>query len=705
MKKKIVKLLSAVLLCVALIIPFGLTSLAGSSTWDVTVDGVVYYILMNAKYTDTGIDITASARVKGYDKETVPEDVVIHPTVQSDSVYGILDCPVVGIFQKAFNGCDKMKTLTIEDNPNLKFIDEFAFCYCKNLTDIKLPDDFKEISYGMFYGCSSLTSFNFPKSVEKIATNGLSDCGFESFTVPSQIKVLDKYAFANNQKLKELSFESIPESFGEEVFANCKLLEKINFPEGIKEIYNGMFADCKGLKSIEIPNTVETISKNAFNGCTSLTDVKIPTSVKIIGEGAFSKCTSLAEINIPNSVTELELGAFEGCTALKNVKMANSIKTFGNSAFSDCTSLVSFTIPNSVTTLGSTVFSGCTSLKSVDIPPSVKTMGYGVFMKCTALTKFEIPDTVTKLGHSMFSGCTYLESVKLPDAATSYYFMFYNCKMLKKVDIGASVEDIRSAFNGCTGLRELYLPASVKTLGSSFIADCPKLSRITVDEKNPYYSSDENGILYNKNKTKLIKSPQGMGYSVSIPRSVTEIGEKAFEGCTDMKMVRISKNVTTIHYSAFYTVTKPYKTMEGITFICREGSAAYEFAQKNSIATITKCDHYDIEHIYFAPTCTKKGYRCDICKECREKFTESEYLPATGHTAGEWELSGDGKEIKKCKDCGEILETREAQPLDTNGSNQVIGEDNVGKAPTQPTSFMARLTSFFVRIFGILFRK
>lgn len=95
-KKRIVKILSAVLLCAALIIPFGLTSLAVSN-WNITVDGVVYKIIMATKYTDTEILVSAAAYVNGYDKETVPEDVVILPEVQSDSVYGMLDCPVVGI--------------------------------------------------------------------------------------------------------------------------------------------------------------------------------------------------------------------------------------------------------------------------------------------------------------------------------------------------------------------------------------------------------------------------------------------------------------------------------------------------------------------------------------------------------------------------------------------------------------------------------
>ncbi len=100
-------------------------------------------------------------------------------------------------------------------------------------------------------------------------------------------------------------------------------------------------------------------------------------------------------------------------------------------------------------------------------------------------------------------------------------------------------------------------------------------------------------------------------------------------------------------------------------------------------------------------TCTKKGYRCDICKECRERFTESEYLPATGHTAGEWELSEDGREVKKCNDCGEILETREAQKPETNGSGHGISEDNVAETPAPQMSFFARLTSFFLRIFKL----
>ncbi len=78
------------------------------------------------------------------------------------------------------------------------------------------------------------------------------------------------------------------------------------------------------------------------------------------------------------------------------------------------------------------------------------------------------------------------------------------------------------------------------------------IKSIVVDEKNQYYSSDKYGVLFNKDKTTIIKYPQGdTRINYIIPDSVTTIGAKAFYNSYYLKNVVIRNNVVTIEDYAF----------------------------------------------------------------------------------------------------------------------------------------------------------
>jgi len=77
------------------------------------------------------------------------------------------------------------------------------------------------------------------------------------------------------------------------------------------------------------------------------------------------------------------------------------------------------------------------------------------------------------------------------------------------------------------------------------------LISIGVDENNSLYSS-EDGVLFNKEKTSILKYPQGKkSNTYIIPDSVTTIEEWAFENCVNLKSITIPDNVTTIGAWAF----------------------------------------------------------------------------------------------------------------------------------------------------------
>ncbi len=245
------------------------------------------------------------------------------------------------------------------------------------------------------------------------------------------------------------------------------------------------------------------------------------------------------EVVIPRTlggknVTSIGEHAFYGCESLTNVTIPDSVTTIGDYAFSNCTSLASVTIPNSVTTIGMVAFNGCTSLTSVTIPDSVTTIGEDAFSFCTSLTSVTIPDSVTTIGDCAFRGCTTLASVTIPDSVTT-------------------IGDL--AFYNCTTLASVIIPNSVTTIGKNAFSNCTSLENIIVGENNAYYLSI-NGVLFNKDKSKLIYYPAGMkNISYTIPDGVTTIGDYAFYNCTSLASVTIPDSVTTIENDAFSRCT------------------------------------------------------------------------------------------------------------------------------------------------------
>jgi len=217
--------------------------------------------------------------------------------------------------------------------------------------------------------------------------------------------------------------------------------------------------------------------------------------VTSIGSSAFYGCTNLSAITV--DALNSAYSSVDG--VLFNKSQTTLIQCPGGKAGS-------YTIPNSVTSIGIGAFSHCTGLTNVTIPNSVKYIGEGAFNSCINLTSVTIPNSVTSIGSYAFSGCTSLTNVTIPNSVTS--------------------------------------------IGSYAFSDCTSLSAITVDASNSFYSSVE-GVLFDKSQTTLIECPGGKAGSYTIPNSVTNIGTRAFFGCTSLASVTIPNSVTSIGELAF----------------------------------------------------------------------------------------------------------------------------------------------------------
>ena len=291
--------------------------------------------------------------------------------------------------------------------------------------------------------------------------------------------------------------------------------------------YNGLpvlgiasyaFSNNLGIKNVYIHKGALVIDQCAFRGCISLTSITIPDSVTSIGSYAFSGCSGLTSITIPDSVMSIGLGAFNGCTGLESLTLpfvggSASNNTylsyiFGANSYSSNpdyvpSSLKDVIISNKCTSISSDAFYYCSSLTSVIIPDSVTSIGKSAFYNCSRLTSITIPDSVTSIGNFAFYDCTSLTSVTILDSVTS---------------IGSST------FHGCDNL-------TIKWIITDLATFCSRSHNF--GSKAELYM---NGSLIT---------------DLSIPDSVTSIGNYALSGCTSLKSVIIPDSVTSIGLGSF----------------------------------------------------------------------------------------------------------------------------------------------------------
>ena len=285
----------------------------------------------------------------------------------------------------------------------------------------------------------------------------------------------------------------------------------------------------------------------------SIKRVVIGNGVTGIGDHAFSGCTSLTSVTLPNSVTSIKWGAFSGCTSLTSVTIPDSVTKIGWCAFSGCTGLTSVTISNSVTSIEESTFSGCTGLTTVYIPAGVTSIGNYAFSGCTSLTSVTIPDSVTSIGYGAFKGCTGLTSVMIPDSVTGIY---------------------SSAFENCTSLTKVRIPAGATVVSSDAFDGCTAITEFTVAEENASYTAEE-GVLFDKDMTKIILYPKGKSGSYTIPSSVICILPELFSGCAGLTNIVIPNSVTEINMRAFSDCT----SLTAVTIpdsVTEIGRAAFE---------------------------------------------------------------------------------------------------------------------------------
>ena len=385
------------------------------------------------------------------------------------------------------------------------------------------------------------------------------------------VAILDKFTIG--------TAEYVVTSIGECAFWMNKNIKTVIIPETVTDIEAGAFKYCDSLTAVQLPDGLTQIADGLFYGCSQLVSVNIPSSVCSIGSYAFSQCSSLNNLTLPASLTFIgrfafndtpwynalyneapdgpfyigpQLVGYKGDAPTGELTIKDGTTCIGTEALRNCNRLTSVTIPESVAYIDYEAFYGCAGLTAVHITnmaawcniefqeefrSSSNPLFYAhhLFLNGEEVTDLVIPDGVTSIGRYAFDNCTALTSITISDGVTRVGSQaFRSCGNLTSVTIPPSVTTIESyAFIWCFNLNAVHISDLAAWCGNSFYHSC-----LFAYGAHFYLKGEE---------VKDLVIPEGVAgigngtfedysylTSVTIPKSVTTIGENAFNGCKNL---------------------------------------------------------------------------------------------------------------------------------------------------------------------------
>ncbi|MCM1114315.1 MAG: leucine-rich repeat protein [Clostridium sp.] len=499
----------------------------------------------------------------------------------------------------------------------------FMYCQIKSLVfEEKVVDGIvqgtKSIGDSAFQYTSYMTKVVLPASLESLGTAALANSGFDEIDLSRTMLTEIPDSCFNYTKLKSIKFPENLEKIGQSAFASCEVLGNKKYsskayfelPETVYYIGNKAFSKAgitefhmtsnredvylgigalsgnSGLEKVTLPKHLTRISSSLLSSCGKLTDITIPASVETIGASAFSDDTSLKNITFEegSNLKSIEEYAFRSNKALESIVLPDTVASIGNQAFNYCSGLINIILPRQIETIGTVAFANTTSLTTAIVP------------------SFSVDLTASKLGNN--GGCVIygylgspvesyakdnsIEFREIDDAyGTGYYdslsgtfdggtwkVIVESQKMTLKF-FGESIKDVNNltCSNGINiTLKELLSRYAVKRLVFA--------EGVTEIGDSAFYNRD--GVL---DDISVISLPIGLTSiganafrdcnltSITIPDTVTTIGEYAFQGNPMTGEIKLSAAMSNIPKGMFkntqiskFTIPEQITTIEAEAF-------------------------------------------------------------------------------------------------------------------------------------------
>ncbi len=306
-------------------------------------------------------------------------------------------------------------------------------------------------------------------------------------------------------------------------------------------------------KTVVIPKTVKSFCDETF----------INNGVKDFKVSADNKYFSAENGVLYNKSKSVIMKYPEGKKIGSTYTVKKSVKEIADRAF-DSLKIKKVILPEGLIKIGMRSFGDC-PMKSIEFPSTLQTIGELAFVDCP-LESLTFPASLKTIGKRAFC---YFDWDDEDNGKKS---------TLVSINLNDGLETIaKEAFSG-TSLKTVTIPSTVKKIAYDAF-ECKKLTKYVVAESSPYYSADD-GILYNKSKTKIICVPNGKKltgkftvadgvreinkYTFSdkgitelvLPDSVIKLGEESFYSCEKLKSVTFGSGLREIGMSCFENCEK-----------------------------------------------------------------------------------------------------------------------------------------------------
>lgn len=315
----------------------------------------------------------------------------------------------------------------------------------------------------------------------------------------------------------------------------------------VTEIGSYAFYAQKNLVTLWVRWGITRIKNNAFQSCTNLTQARLASSVDYIESLAFNNCSSLKYVFCANDYIK-DSNYASNCmpnnsgmvllvsnTAQNTVERAKGVAAFKNFAtiyrnheafdfaFTDGGYYVASNLPDEKPNKNRHGVFKLVGLNSsnTEYAPTASSYTVDGYTYDLAEITYNACESYSNLKTVDLSRLSYLRAIK--------GYAFKGCSALTtiKLNSSTSLSIYSEAFANCTSLTTLNLTSNVYDIGASAVNGCSNLKTITVSTLNKYLC-DVNGIVYSKDKTKLVRCPPGHNTTIfnhsSFPSTMKEIG-------------------------------------------------------------------------------------------------------------------------------------------------------------------------------------
>ena len=554
MKKRLCLVLSLLMLTICI------STLAESAEWNYDAE---YCILRG--YSGAGGDVAVPGEINGGTVDVIDINVFTGETITALSLpetvlelrsNAVTWCPnlvsvslpqsLVVINRLNFGNCSALAEVTIP--AGVRYIGDSSFAFCESLRKITfegvcpvidqdcftalpedavayVPDDQLDAYAEAFASAGSAVSVQpSGKSAVVVDNNGYVESEFDFDASTGTITRYNGYA--TYLAIPETIGGAAVKAIGPEAFAHHYYLALLELPEGLEAIGDGAFYNCATLGHVKFPSTLKTIGDNAFYNAYQGSLFELP-SAETIGDFAFYFAGIKGSVALPDGLTSIGTGAFESCGSLGGtLYLPASLETIGDGAFKG-NLLLQYVIVDSPIppTLGEGVFAGCDYLYDIDLyahgtkqqmldwqayvdalgipcrvwraqDPTAESPESGAYQyENLMLTEYTgaqprihahltvSQEPVVGLGDGVFKGSQTIEyfSVAHNDAFTTIGAEAFMDSTLREVDLFDSVTTIGArAFAGCAQLETLTLPESVTEIGEGALDGLTGLKKLVV---------------------------------------------------------------------------------------------------------------------------------------------------------------------------------------------------------------------------------